>query len=81
MLPKVTPVVYVIIGAASQNHMDMSSSENYNMLSDATGCPDCSKKLHRGCFNMLNPNLLSDHSGNTKDGLKQKWAHLKLQTV
>ena len=44
------PVVYVIIGAASQNHMHMSSSENCNMLSNAKGCPDCSKKLRRGVF-------------------------------
>ena len=83
MLPKITPVVDVIIGAASQNHMNVSSSKNYNTLSNATGCPNCPKKLKRGFFNMLNPNLLSDHSSNTslKAGLKQKWADLTLQTV
>ena len=63
------PVVYVIIGAASQNHMHVSWSENYKMLSNATGCPYCSKNLYRRVFNMLNPNflsdLLSDHSSNT----------------
>ena len=26
------------------------SSENYNMLSNATGYPNCSKNLHRGVF-------------------------------
>ena len=39
------------------------------MLSNATGCPDSSKNLHRGYFNTLNPNLpsdlLSDLSSNT----------------
>ena len=36
-------IVYVIIGAASLYHMHVSSSENYNMLSKATGsgCPNC----------------------------------------
>ena len=49
--------------------MHVSSSENRNVLSTATGCSDCSKKLHWEFFNMLNPdlqsNLLSDHSNNT----------------
>ena len=47
----------------------MSSSENRNVLSTATGCSDCSKKLHWEFFNMLDPglqsNFLSDHSNNT----------------
>ena len=37
----------VIIGAASQNHMHVSSSKNYNMLSNATGCPNHYKNLHK----------------------------------
>ena len=57
LLPKFTTVVYVIIGASSQNHMHMSSSENYNMLSNATGCRNDSKHLHRGFFNPLIANL------------------------
>ena len=44
------PVVYVIIGAASRNHMHMTSSQNCNMLSNATGCSNCSKNMHRGVF-------------------------------
>ena len=47
MLPKIAPVVYVIIGAASPNHLHVSSSKNYNMLSNATGCP---KDLLWGVF-------------------------------
>ena len=37
-------------GAWIENHLRVSSSENYNMLSKATGCPNCSKNLHRGVF-------------------------------
>ena len=43
MLPKITPVVFVLISAASQNHTDLSSSENYNMLSNAGGFPNSAK--------------------------------------
>ena len=60
IVQKITPVVYIIIGAASQNNMHLSSSKKYNMLSNATGCPNCLKNLPRGFFNMLNPNLSSD---------------------
>ena len=31
-----------------ENHLHMSLSENGNVLSIATGCPKCSKNLHRG---------------------------------
>ena len=50
--------------------LQVSSSENNNMPSNATGCPNCFKKSHRGGgeSNMRNPNLpsdlLSDHSMN-----------------
>ena len=63
------PVVYVIIGAASQNRMHVSSSENYNMLSNVTGYPITLKICTGGFFYMLNPNLpsdlFSDNSSNT----------------
>ena len=38
------------IAAWIENHLHVSSSENYNMLSNATGCPYCSKNLHREVF-------------------------------
>ena len=57
---KITPVVYVIIGAASLKHMHVSSSKNYNMLSNATGCPIAPKNCTGWFFTMLNPNLRSD---------------------
>ena len=31
-----------------ENHVHVSSSKNCNMLSNATGCPNCFKNLHRG---------------------------------
>ena len=51
------PVVYVIIGAASQNHMHVSSSENYNMLSERPAVAPIAQNLQS--------DLLSDHSSNT----------------
>ena len=50
LLPIITPVVYVLRGAASQIHTRVSSSENYDMLSNATGYPNCSKNPHMGVF-------------------------------
>ena len=65
------PVVYDIMGAATPNHMHVSSIKNCNMLSNATGYPDCSKNLQLGVFSMLNPNLLldllPDHSRNASE--------------
>ena len=40
LLPKIMP----------QNYVHMSSSNNRNMLFNATGCPNCSKSLHRWNF-------------------------------
>ena len=37
-------------GAWIENHLRVSSSKNSNMLSDAAGCPNCSKNLRRGVF-------------------------------
>ena len=37
-------------GAWVEIHLHVSSSENYIMLSEATGYPDCSKNLHMGVF-------------------------------
>ena len=37
-------------GAWVENHLHVSSNENRNMLSNATGCPDRSKNLHMGVF-------------------------------
>ena len=51
--------------AWAKNHLHMSSSGNRNMLSIATGCPDCSKSFEKGFTNMLPQNqsdLLIDHS-------------------
>ena len=50
MQPKITPIVYVIIRVASQNHMHESSSENYIMVSNAPACPNCSIKYALGVF-------------------------------
>ena len=36
-----------------------SSRKNCSMLSNATGCPHCSKNLCQGVFKTLNPNLES----------------------
>ena len=43
----------------------MSSSKNRNMLSTASGCPDCFDNLHRGFLNMLKSDSFSDHSRHT----------------
>ena len=40
----------------------MSSRENRNMLSNVTGCRDCSKNVHFGVFHLLSPDLLSYNS-------------------
>ena len=37
-------------GVWVENHLHISSSENRNMLSNATCCLDCSKNLHRVVF-------------------------------
>ena len=50
LLPKIMPVLYVIICAASQNNMHMSSSENCKMLPKATRCPNRCKNLHKWFF-------------------------------
>ena len=44
------PKVYVIIGAASQNHMHMSSSENNRCFQNATCCPNALKSCIGGLF-------------------------------
>ena len=47
-------------GAWIENNLRVSSCKNLHMLSNATGCPNCSKICSAGFFNMLNPNLPSD---------------------
>ena len=42
-LPKIMPVVCVIMSAASQNHIHVSSSVKRNTLSNTTSCPDHSR--------------------------------------
>ena len=37
-------------GAWIENHLHVSSSKNHNMLSNATGCTNCSKKYAQGGF-------------------------------
>ena len=61
------PVVYDVMGAVTQNHLHMSSSKICNMLSNATGYPDCSKNLHKVVFQHAESksDLLPDHSSNT----------------
>ena len=60
------PVVYVIIGAASQNRV---IKRKLQYVVKRHWLPDYSENLHRGFSNMLNPNLpsdlLSEHSSNT----------------
>ena len=57
----------------------MSSSKNRSMLSNATGCPDCSINLDLGVFNVLNPELLFDHSRHTSFKQVQYNEHVLLQ--
>ena len=56
------PAVYgiILIGAASQNHMHVSSRENHIILSMPLVAPIAPKNRSGGVSNMLNPNLQSD---------------------